>query len=67
MLVDRVFPVHFPLRHAHKDMRLAVLAGDAAGVPTPVTASAYQQFSVARERGFGDRDISAVLRALTDR
>jgi 3-hydroxyisobutyrate dehydrogenase-like beta-hydroxyacid dehydrogenase len=67
MLVDRVFPVHFPLRHAHKDMRLAVLAGDAAGVPTPVTAAAYQQFSVARERGFGDRDISAVLRALTDR
>lgn len=67
MLVDRVFPVHFPLRHAHKDMRLAVLAGDAAGVPTPVTAAAYQQFSVARGRGFGDRDISAVLRALTDR
>ncbi|MGE5699652.1 MAG: NAD(P)-dependent oxidoreductase [Deltaproteobacteria bacterium] len=67
MLVDRVFPVHFPLRHAHKDMRLAVLAGDAAGVPTPVTAAAYQQFCVARGRGFGDRDISAVLRALTDR
>jgi len=67
MLVDRVFPVHFPLRHAHKDMRLAVLAGDAAGVPTPVTAAAYQQYSVARERGFGDRDVSAVLRALTDR
>jgi 3-hydroxyisobutyrate dehydrogenase-like beta-hydroxyacid dehydrogenase len=67
MLVDRVFQVHFPLRHAHKDMRLAVLAGDAAGVPTPVTAAAYQQFSVARGRGFGDRDISAVLRALTDR
>ncbi len=67
MLGDRAFPVHFPLRHAHKDLRLAVLAGDSAGVPTPVTAAAYQQFSVARERGFGDRDISAVLRALTDR
>ncbi len=67
MLGDRVFSVHFPLKHAHKDMRLAVLAGDAAGVPTPVTAAAHQLFAIARERGFGDRDISAVLRALTDK
>lgn len=65
MLVDRVFAPHFPLKHAHKDLRLAVLAGDAAGIPTPVTAAAYQLFSVAKERGFGDRDIAAVLRGLT--
>ncbi len=65
MLVDRAFEVAFPLKHAHKDMRLAVLAGDAQGVPTPVTAAAYQLFSIARERGFGEDDISAVLRALT--
>lgn len=67
MLGERAFQVHFPLKHAHKDMRLAVLAGDAAGVPTPVTAAAYQLFSIARERGFGERDVSAVLRALTDK
>lgn len=67
MLGERAFSVHFPLKHAHKDMRLAVLAGDAAGVPTPVTAAAHQQFAIARERGFGERDISAVLRALTDK
>ncbi len=65
MLVDRAFEAAFPLKHAHKDMRLAVLAGDAQGVPTPVTAAAYQLFSIARERGFGEDDISAVLRALT--
>lgn len=65
MLVERKFPPNFPLKHAHKDMRLAVLAGDQVGVPTPVTAAAYQLFSIARERGFGDRDIAAVLRALT--
>jgi glyoxylate/succinic semialdehyde reductase len=67
MLGERKFPVHFPLKHAHKDMRLAVLAGDAAGNPTPVTAAAHQLFSIARERGFGDRDISAVLRGLTEK
>ncbi len=67
MLGGRAFAVQFPLRHAHKDLRLAVMAGDAAGVPTPVTAAAHQLFSIARERGFGDHDISAVLRALTAR
>lgn len=67
MLGERTFDVRFPLKHAHKDLRLAVLAGDAAGVPTPVTAAAHQLFSIARERGFGERDVSAVLRALTDK
>ncbi len=67
MLGGREFAVQFPLKHAHKDLRLAVMAGDAAGVPTPVTAAAHQLFSIARERGFGDHDISAVLRALTAR
>jgi 3-hydroxyisobutyrate dehydrogenase-like beta-hydroxyacid dehydrogenase len=65
MLGERAFHVHFPLKHAHKDMRLAVLAGDAAGVPTPVTAAAYQLFSIARERGFGEHDVSAVIRGIT--
>jgi 3-hydroxyisobutyrate dehydrogenase-like beta-hydroxyacid dehydrogenase len=67
MLTEGTFAAQFPLKHAHKDMRLAVLAGDAAGVPTPVTAAAHQLFSVARARGFGEKDISAVLRALTER
>ncbi len=67
MLGGREFAAQFPLKHAHKDLRLAVMAGDAAGVPTPVTAAAHQLFSIARERGFGDHDLSAVLRALTTR
>ena len=67
MLGERTFAVHFPLKHALKDMRLAVLAGEAAGVPTPVTAAAHQLFSIARQRGYGERDVSAVLRALTDK
>lgn len=67
MLGERKFAPHFPLKHAHKDMRLAVLAGDSKGVVTPVTAAAYQVFSMALARGFGDHDISAVLRGLTDK
>ncbi len=67
MLGERAFAPQFPLKHAQKDMRLAVAAGDAAGVPTPVTAAAHQLFSIARERGFGDHDVSAVLRAITAR
>jgi glyoxylate/succinic semialdehyde reductase len=67
MLGERVFTPHFPLKHAHKDMRLAVEAGKAAGVPTPVTKAACDLFAAARDKGVGDRDASAVLRALTDR
>jgi len=67
MLGERVFTPNFPLKHAHKDMRLAVETGKAMGVPTPVTKAACDLFGAARDKGFGDRDISAVLRALTDR
>jgi len=67
MLGERIFTPNFPLKHAHKDMRLAVEAGAAAGIPTPVTKAACDLFAAARDAGFGDRDVSAVLRALTDR
>jgi 3-hydroxyisobutyrate dehydrogenase-like beta-hydroxyacid dehydrogenase len=67
MLGERVFTPNFPLKHAHKDMRLAVEAGGTAGIATPVTKAACDLFGAARDKGFGDRDISAVLRALTDK
>jgi 3-hydroxyisobutyrate dehydrogenase-like beta-hydroxyacid dehydrogenase len=67
MLGERVFTPHFPLKHALKDMRLAVEAGRKAGVPTPVTKAAFDLFAAALSGGFGDRDVSAVLRGLTDR
>jgi glyoxylate/succinic semialdehyde reductase len=66
MLGERVFTPNFPLKHAHKDMRLAVEAGKAMGIPTPVTKAACDLFGAARDKGFGDRDLSAVVRALTD-
>jgi 3-hydroxyisobutyrate dehydrogenase-like beta-hydroxyacid dehydrogenase len=66
MLGERVFTPNFPLKHAHKDMRLAVETGKAMGIPTPVTKAACDLFGAARDKGFGDRDISAVMRGLTD-
>jgi 3-hydroxyisobutyrate dehydrogenase-like beta-hydroxyacid dehydrogenase len=67
MLGERLFTPHFPLKHAYKDMRLAVETGEASGIPTPVTRAACDLFGAAWDKGFGDRDISAVLRALSDR
>lgn len=66
MLGERVFTPNFPLKHAHKDLRLAVETGKAMGIPTPVTKAACDLFGAARDKGFGDRDLSAVVRALTD-
>ena len=65
MLGERVFTPNFPVKHAYKDLRLAVEAGKAMGIPTPVTKAACDLFGAARDKGFGDRDISAVVLALT--
>lgn len=64
MLGAREFAVQFPLKHALKDLRLAVQAGETAGVPTPVTAAAHGLFRAALDKGYGEHDISAVLRGL---
>ncbi|MFA6148827.1 MAG: NAD(P)-dependent oxidoreductase [bacterium] len=66
MLGERVFTPNFPLKHAHKDLRLAVETGRAMGIPATVTEASRNLFAIAMDKGFGDRDISAVVRALTD-
>jgi 3-hydroxyisobutyrate dehydrogenase len=67
MLMERAFTPGFPLKHAYKDMRLAVDTGKAAGIPSPVTQAARDMYGMAWDKGFGDRDMSAVIRALTDK
>lgn len=67
MLGERVFTPNFPLKHAFKDMRLAVETGKALGIPSAVTAASRDMYGQAWDKGFGDRDISAVIRALTDK
>lgn len=56
----------FTIDLAHKDLTLIVEAANAARVPMPVGAAAREAFSVARSRGFGGRDFSAMGDALCD-
>lgn len=56
----------FTIDLAHKDLSLILDAANAARVPMPVLATAREAFSVARARGFGGRDFSAMVDVLCD-
>jgi 4-hydroxybutyrate dehydrogenase / sulfolactaldehyde 3-reductase len=56
----------FTIDLAHKDLTLIVEAANAARVPMPVGAAAREAFSVARSRGFGAHDFSAMVDVLCD-
>ncbi len=56
----------FAIDLAHKDLTLIVDAANAAKVPVPVAAAAREAFSVARSRGFGGKDFSAMVDALCE-
>lgn len=58
-MVSGQYDAHFPLKHAQKDMRLALELGDSLGLSLPTTKAANQEYlSVLKERG--DEDFSAV-------
>jgi 4-hydroxybutyrate dehydrogenase/sulfolactaldehyde 3-reductase len=56
----------FTIDLAHKDLTLIVEAANAAKVPMPIGAAAREAFSIARSRGFGGRDFSAMVDALCE-
>ena len=56
----------FTIDLAHKDLTLIVDAANAARVPMPMAAAAREAFSVARARGFGGQDFSAMVDAACD-
>ncbi len=56
----------FTIDLAHKDLSLIVQAANAARLPMPIAASAREAFSVARARGFGGQDFSAMADVLCD-
>ena len=56
----------FTIDLAHKDLTLIVEAANAAKVPMPVGAVAREAFNVARSRGFGGKDFSAMVDSLCD-
>lgn len=58
------FEAAFPLRHAQKDLRLALGLGDLLAQPLPAGAAANECFKAARSLGAGGEDFSAVYRAV---
>jgi len=52
---------NFPLKHAEKDMRLAVAMGQAHGIELPVASTADTSMKKAIDAGHGDKDFSAVV------
>merc|ERR1719343_265832 len=58
------FAPNFPLKHAQKDVRLAIGLGDTLQQPMPVAAAANEAFKRAEANGMGDEDFSAVYAAV---
>lgn len=54
----------FALRWMHKDATYALRAADEYGVPMPTLAAARELYRLARNRGFDDADIGAVIEGL---
>ena len=53
----------FPLKHAQKDVKLAIGLGSALGVSLPVAASADATMRSAMAKGLGDSDFAATYEA----
>lgn len=65
-MIQRNFPPAFPLKHAQKDMRLALELGDQLAQPLPVAAAANEVMKAARASGHQDDDFSSVMAAIRD-
>lgn len=61
-MINKAFAPHFPLKHAQKDMRLALELGGKLGVPLETTKAANEQY-VGVLSTQGDADFSAVYLA----
>uniref|UniRef100_A0A7S0Y2Y1 3-hydroxyisobutyrate dehydrogenase-like NAD-binding domain-containing protein n=2 Tax=Hemiselmis andersenii TaxID=464988 RepID=A0A7S0Y2Y1_HEMAN len=54
------YPTAFPLKHAQKDLRLALLTADREGLALPVAAASNEQYKRVKGMGRGDDDFCAV-------
>lgn len=63
LMEQETFAAAFPLKHAQKDMRLALLLGDELGHGMPTVAASNEVFKKARQKGLGDNDFSSVFLA----
>ena len=58
-MAKREFATNFPLKHAQKDMRFAILLAEEVGLNLPTTKAANEEFLKVVEES-GDDDFAAV-------
>jgi 3-hydroxyisobutyrate dehydrogenase len=66
-LQDTYEPPAFALRLAYKDLGLALELGEQLGVPMKYAGVAFEDFTEALERGWGDRDSRSPMRLQNER
>lgn len=66
MVIARNFKPGFRVRLHHKDLRNALEAGSALGVPMPVTGLVQQMLAALVAKGKGDLDHSAIVQYLEE-
>lgn len=66
-LQGRYEPAAFALRLAHKDMSLALDLARENDVPMPMAERAYEDFTAALERGWGERDSRSPMQLQLER
>ncbi len=60
-ILDRNFKAGFRVKLHHKDLGIALAAGQEYQVPLPLTAAVYQMMNALLATGLGDRDHSALV------
>lgn len=65
-IIDGDFSNQFSLALMLKDLKLATSLSDATGVPTPMLGVAKSLFQAGYNHGFGDEDLSAVVKCYED-
>jgi len=63
-MIKNDFATNFPLKHAQKDMRLAIALADQFNHALPVAAASNELYKQAKKHGHGDSDFSAVITPL---
>lgn len=60
-MTERKYEVNFLLRLMEKDLRYAHAAASELGIELSMSSPAEELFRIAREQGFGEKDMSAVV------
>jgi 3-hydroxyisobutyrate dehydrogenase len=66
-LQDKYQPPAFALRLAHKDLTLALELAHELGVPMKIADAAYEDFTEAVERGWGELDSRSPMKLQNER